>query len=250
MMDEYAGADEVDFDEGSNECGDDGDDDSGAGGIAEMGSGDEGRDEERHTRREIEGQDGNDVSQNEKAYGHLGFPIWHDGFFVNGWSSDSGDVRAGEEGNGPPGGFGEDGIGVARGTEMGMQAIEQYAEGCSNAGENEHGSAHAWKVEIHGRLVGKGLVVIADEAPAFIGGIAEPTFHGADEIAYVIIGTGIGGFAQGFVDDFDVFGADPTGAGKIIGGGDFYGQAAPFEFVEFEGDVHFGEGGVDGAEFG
>jgi hypothetical protein len=37
-------------------------------------------------------------------------------------------------------------------------------------------------------------MVVADEAPAFVGGNAEPFPHGFDDFAYVVIISGIGGF--------------------------------------------------------
>lgn len=149
VVQEDAGANEVDFDERPKETRNEGDDDSGARRIAEMGAGDEGRDKQCHTRGQVERCDGNDVRQNEKAYRHLGFPIGDDGFFINDGPSDSSDVGTGEQGNGPPGGFCKIRMCVARGAEMGVQSIEQYAEGCANAREKEHGATEAGKVELH-----------------------------------------------------------------------------------------------------
>lgn len=124
VVNEKPSAHEMNFDKRAGECADEGDDYAGPRRITEMKSGCKCRNQESHTRRDIERRDREHVCQDEQRHGHKGL-LWRKrGFVVDEGSRDAANVRAREERNGPPRRFGKDRIGVARGAEMGMESVQ------------------------------------------------------------------------------------------------------------------------------
>lgn len=124
VVNEKPSAHEMNFDKRAGESADEGDDYAGPRWITEMESGCECRNQESHTRRDIEWRDREHIRQDEQRHGHKGRFGRKRGFVAYEGSSDAANVRAREERNGPPGRFGKDRIGVARGAEMRMESVQ------------------------------------------------------------------------------------------------------------------------------